>query len=152
LLIGALERVALTVLAGALWCAGYIAAPLLFRTLEDASLAAGLAGELTGTVAWVCVGCAAVLIPAQLRYRVRPLAAHWRLWLLVLLTALIVVGEVGVRPPMEQLMERSEEVGYLASLRAAESIYLLVSVMALVLVIGGTHPRRGLQGGAGGAA
>ncbi|MFP4648029.1 MAG: DUF4149 domain-containing protein [Halorhodospira sp.] len=142
-MISALERVALTVLAGALWVVGYLVAPMLYRTLDDPALAAGLAGELTGMVAWVCLGCAAVLVPAQLRHPIRPLAAHWRLWLLVLLTVLIVLGELVVRPPMALLPEQADEVGYLAGLRAAESLYLVASAIALVMVLGGIHPRGG---------
>ncbi|MBK5936232.1 MAG: DUF4149 domain-containing protein [Halorhodospira halophila] len=141
MLIRAAERVALTMLAGALWSVGYIVSPLLFRTLEDTAQAAALVGEITGLVAWIALVCAALLIPTQLRHRIRPLAAHWRLWLLVLLAVVLAVGEFWVRPPMAVLTEQAGEVGYLSALRAAESLYFVASAIALVLVLGGIEPR-----------
>ncbi len=149
MLIPVLERVVLTAWAGALWSIGYVASPLLFRALEDTSLAAELSGVLTGAVAWISILCAVILVPAQLRYRVRPWAAHWRLWLVVGLTGMIVLGELVVRPPMEALMEQADDVAYLASLRVAESLYFIASAMALVLVIGGPRP---LEAGESGPA
>ncbi|MBK1728215.1 DUF4149 domain-containing protein [Halorhodospira halophila] len=146
MLIRAAERVMLTVLAGALWSGGYIVSPLLFRTLEDTAQAAALVGEVTGTAVWVVLVCAALLIATQLRHRIRPLAAHWRLWLLVLLTVVVAVGEFWVRPPMAALTEQAGEVGYLSALRAAESLYMVASAMALVLVAGGIEPRQPEEG------
>ena len=141
MLIRALERLALTVMAGALWSVGYLVGPLLFRTLDDPGQAAAVSGELTGVAAWVCLGCAAVLVPAQLRRRVRPLAAHWRLWLVILLTALVAVGEHTVRPATEALAAMPQEADHIAALRAAESLYFVASAMALVLVLGGMRPQ-----------
>lgn len=140
MLIGAFERLALTIWAGALWVIGYLVSPLLYRHFDDTVSAAALSGDLTAAVAWVSLACAAVLIPAQLRHRIRPLTAHWRLWLLVIMVILITISEFWLRPPMGELTPEAVGADYLASLRASESIYLLVSAIAAVLVLGGLQP------------
>ncbi|MBK1734263.1 hypothetical protein CKO15_02990 [Halorhodospira abdelmalekii] len=142
MLMQAVERLLLTVWAGALWIVGFLVTPLLYRYTDETAVAAALAGELTQAVAWTSLLCAAVLIPAQLRYRIRPLAAHWRLWLLVILVVLVAVGEWWVRPPMVELTQQAVDVAYLSALRAAESLYLIACAIALVLVLGGLQPGR----------
>lgn len=142
MLIGALERLALTVWAGGLWVVGYLVVPLVYRHLDDTVRAAALGGELTGAVAWLSLACAAVLIPAQLRHKVRPLVAHWRFWLLVIMLALIVTGEFGVRPEMAAFETGTLSADYLGALRASESIYFVASCIALVLVLGGVQPHQ----------
>nr|WP_242469235.1 DUF4149 domain-containing protein [Halorhodospira halochloris] len=139
-MINALERLALTAWAGGLWVIGYLVSPLLYRHFDDTVTAAAISGELTGAVAWLSLVCAAVLIPAQLRHRVRPIAAHWRFWLLAIMLALIAIGEFWVRPDMASLDPEAIEVSYLAALRASESIYFVASFIALVLVLGGLQP------------
>ncbi|WP_200256886.1 DUF4149 domain-containing protein [Halorhodospira neutriphila] len=142
MLLSAVERVLLTVWVGSLWGVGYLAAPVLFAQLDDPAAAAGLSEALKGAVAWVSIGCAAVLIPAQLRHRVRPLAAHWRLWLLVALVLLVGIGELGVRPPMAEVVAQAGQGGNgVAALRTAESLYLVASAIGLALVLGGLQPR-----------
>jgi len=136
-LIPAVERILLAAMAGTLWGAGFMAAPVMFRELDETAQAAALAGELTGTAAWVVLVCVAVLVPLQLRHRIRPIAAHWRLWLLILLAGLVAAGELWVRPPMEVLADQAGDVAYLSALRAAESLYIVASAVALVLVAGG---------------
>ncbi len=141
MLISAVERVLLTVWVGSLWGVGYLVAPVLFAQLDDPAAAAGLSEALKGAVAWLGIGCAAVLVPAQLRHRVRPLAAHWRLWLLVALALLTGIGELGIRPPMAEVVEQAGQDGGVGALRAAESLYLVASAVGLALVLGGLQPR-----------
>ena len=82
------ERVLLTLWVGGLWTVGYMVAPALFATLEDRALAGTLAGLMFEIIAWIGMGCAAVLlIINQLRYPQRRL--NWRM--LVLLTMLVLV-------------------------------------------------------------
>ena len=48
-----LKRLVLTVWLGMIWSVGYLAAPILFETLDDRALAGLVAGKLFTTVAWV---------------------------------------------------------------------------------------------------
>ena len=51
--------IAITLWVGALWAIGYLAAPTLFRLLEDRPLAGRLAGEMFTYVAWLGMAAAA---------------------------------------------------------------------------------------------
>lgn len=139
MLIRALEHLALTLWAGGLWVTGYLVTPLLYRHFEDTVTAATVSGELSAGIAWLSLACAAVLIPAQLRHSVRPLAAHWRLWLMVIMLGLVTIGEFWVRPDMAGLDPEALAAESLAALRASESMYLVASVIALALVLGGVQ-------------
>ncbi len=147
MLIAAVERLVLTLWVGALWVVGYVAAPLLFTRLDDIAAAGRIAEAMFASVAWIGLGCGAVLIAAQWRHKIRPLAAHWRLWLVVAMVVLTVVGEFGVRPPMAEFIppvdgaDSPGDTAFYPMYRLAESLYFLNSVIAAVLVAGGVQPR-----------
>lgn len=134
------ERVALVLWAGSLWATGYLAAPILFRELDQVAVAGAVAGELFTAVAWVGLVCGAILLAGQLRHRIRPFAAHWRLWLVVVMLVVTAVGEFALRPAMADLGPQAD-VAFHTAHRAAEALYLVNSIIALVLVLGGLTPR-----------
>lgn len=142
-LIGPAERLALALWAGLLWTLGYLVTPALFRVLEDPEQAARIAAELHQVGAWAGLACGAVLIAGQLRFRIRPFAAHWRLCMVVAMVVLTAIGEFALRPGPEEieLVRDGGEAGvWDAGTRVAETLYFINGIIALVLVVGGINP------------
>src|SRR5512143_1572482 len=99
----ALQSIAVTLWVGGMWVAGFVVAPLLFARLPDRALAGTLAGRLFAVVAFIGIACAAYLLIYRL---VRYGAGEFRqgfFWVVLLMLALILVGEFGVQPILESL-------------------------------------------------
>jgi hypothetical protein len=130
------ERVLLTLWVGGLWTVGYMVAPALFATLEDRALAGTLAGLMFEIIAWIGMGCAAVLlIINQLRYPQRRL--NWRMLVLLTMLVLVMLGQFLFAPMMAELRAAGQsDADAFARLHGIASlVYLLNSVLGLVLVM-----------------
>lgn len=125
--LAAIERVILTAWIGALWAVGYLAAPVLFASLESRALAGQLAGAMFTKVACLSVVAAIALLLIQWRRGWR--LARWRSLVTAAMLVLIVIGELWVRPMMATAAP--PDFGRLHGL--AQGIYLLVSVLGLAL-------------------
>lgn len=132
------ERLLATLWVGALWCVGYIAAPVLFAELSDRALAGQLAGAMFTVVAYLSLFCGVALALMQIAGGVRPRHRNWRLWLIGAMLLLIGVGEFGVRPLMADAA--GADFGRLHGI--AQSIYLVVSLLGLGLVAFGLERDR----------
>jgi dipeptide/tripeptide permease len=131
------ERILLTLWVGGLWTVGYIAAPVLFASLDEPVLAGFLAGQMFTAVAYLSLVCGGGLLLFQL---LRPSAGrrfHWRLWLIVAMLLLIAIGEFLVRPAMAAAA--ASEFARLHGI--AQVVYLAVSLLGLALVGFGTRPQ-----------
>ncbi len=132
-LVAPLERLLLTLWAGALWSIGYLAVPILFATLDERMLAGRLAGEMFGWVSMIGLVCGALLVVLAYERRGRQL-------LLLVMVVLVAVGEFLLQPQMaalkaEGLLEGSEAASRFAMLHGVSSLlYLFVSLAALWLV------------------
>jgi hypothetical protein len=143
-LLVALERVALTLWVGGLWVTGYVAAPLFFATLSDRRLAGELAGHLFSAMSMIGLACGVFLLVAALvRIRTRFLRA-WRVWVLLLMLALTLVGEFVLLPAVQAIRAQAGTAlipghplyGAFSRLHGIASILFLVNSLAgLVLVI-----------------
>lgn len=141
---GALYALAITAWAGALWAVGYIAAPVLFRMLDDRMLAGALAGRMFALVAWLGIGCAAYLL-VYLSWRHGARAVRTGVfWLVAAMLALTLAGHFGVQPILAQLkaegwpravMESAVRARFAAWHGVASVLYLIQSVLAALLVI-----------------
>ena len=143
----ATERVLLTAWVGGLWAIGYLAAPVLFKILEDRRMAGELAGQMFKIVAIMGLVCGTVLlILAIQRHGARWLRA-WRVWTLVAMIILVAIGLFVLQPMIQDvkaqgLVEGSEQVRRFGMLHGLSSIlYLLTSVGGLALVACGLVPR-----------
>jgi len=133
------ERVLLTLWVGALWSIGYIAAPTLFAVLDDRKLAGALAGHMFHIVSYIGLVCGVMLLVSQIRQA----GMQWRVWVIVIMLALVAGGEFILQPMMENLklqglLEDSatkKQFGILHGI--ASSLYLLESLLGLSLVIFG---------------
>jgi Domain of unknown function (DUF4149) len=138
-----LAGVLLVLWIGGMWAIGYLAAPVLFASLDDKQLAGMLAGKLFGLIAWIGMAAATYL----LIYRVaRDGAAALKtlfFWAVVLMLALAVAGHFGIQPIMQSLKDQAMPQAVMHSVFAdrfkrwhgvSSILYLIQSALGLVLV------------------
>lgn len=139
----AIERVLLALWVGGMWAIGYLAAPVLFATLDDRQLAGLLAGEMfewMNTVGLV-IG-PLLLISNRIRCRV---GIDRRAVALVLMLVIILLNQYGISPMMAEmkaggLPAGSDEAAQFARLHGIASFfYLINSLLGIGLVVFGIH-------------
>lgn len=139
-----LRALLVTVWVGSLWTVGYLAAPTLFATLADRTLAGSIAGSLFRVEAWVSVACGLSLL--ALLFADRGFAQR-RLCIVLVVLMLVCtsVGYFGLQPFMAALKATAAATGGVMTEAArarfgmlhgvASAIYLVESVLAAVLVL-----------------
>lgn len=142
--VSALRLLLVTVWAGSLWTVGYLAAPTLFATLADRSLAGTIAGSLFRVEAWLSVACGLSLLLLLLadRHFARRRSC---LVLVVLMLVCVSVGYFGLQPFMAELraaaaansgvMDEALRSRFGMLHGVASAIYLVESLLALLLVL-----------------
>lgn len=147
------ERLLLTLWVGSLWAIGYLAVPTLFAMLDDRILAGMLAGRMFTAVSFIGLGVGTLLMVKAWMAESAPLS-QWRVRLLLLMLALVLIGEFVLQPMMAQLkagglVEGSGEAARFGLLHGVASIlYLINSVAGMVLVV--LYARRSTEVRAGG--
>jgi hypothetical protein len=145
--IESIERVILTAWVGGLWAIGYLAAPVLFKVLDDRRLAGELAGHMFKIIAIVGLICGVVLVATAVARHGTTWLRVWRAWLLLLMIALVAAGIFVLQPMIQEvkalgLAEGSEQMRRFGMLHGVSSVlYLITSVCGLVLVAVGLAPR-----------
>ena len=135
----------LTVWMGTHWTAGYVVAPVLFKSLDDRQLAGMLAGQVFNIAAWVgLVAGLLLLVQVIVQDKVNSFRA-WRFWLLSVMFALVAIGAFVVQPQMAALKAQ----GIIAGTDAASAfgrmhgissiMHMVISVSGLILVWLGLH-------------
>lgn len=143
------ERIALTLWVGAIWSIGYIAAPVLFKYSPTRMLAGNLAGEMFTAVSYIGIACAFILITGLLFKPAGHRFKQWRLWIILLMLLITLVGQFALSPMMQQLKhtgiaEGTEAARQFGRLHGVASILFLVnSLSGLILVITGLRPKSG---------
>ena len=128
---------------GALWASGYLAAPTLFRVLDDRALAGNLAGQMFTYVAWLGMAAAAYLL---VFLALRKNGAAFKssvFWLVLLMLLLTVASYFGLQPVLAQLkadsfprevMESALRSRFAAWHGVSSIVYLIQSLLGLFLV------------------
>lgn len=141
------ERILLTAWIGGLWAIGYLAAPVLFKVLDDRRMAGELAGHMFKIIAIVGLVCGAVLLVMAIARHGATWMRAWRVWTLVTMLLLVAVGMFVLQPMIQEvkalgLVEGSEQVRRFGMLHGVSSLlYLVTSVCGLVLVALGLEPQ-----------
>ncbi|MFZ5509102.1 MAG: DUF4149 domain-containing protein [Pseudomonadota bacterium] len=139
-----LYLVAVTLWVGGLWAIGYGAAPTLFATLSDRTLAGELAGRLFAVMAWIGIGCAAYLLLFLLLRRSWGALKSGVFWLVLAMLALTLAGHFGIQPILAQLkaeafprsvMESVLRNRFAAWHGVSSGLYLIQSLLGLLLVL-----------------
>lgn len=145
------ERILLTLWVGGLWAIGYLAAPVLFHTLDDRQLAGELAGRMFAIMSIVGLVCGALLLIGALYRAGKRWQRAWRVWALLAMVVLVGVGFFLLQPMMQDLkaqglVEGSAQAAKFGQLHGVSSImYLATSLLGLALVIAG--PGKEQRGG-----
>ena len=132
------ERILLTLWVGGMWTVGYIVAPVLFKLLEKQQ-AGMVAGQLFTVMSYIGLFCAVFLIGGQLMQAVT--MNNWRLWTLIVMLAIVIIGQFVLQPMMAELKAaglEGESAKQFGRLHGVSSILFLInSIAGLVLVITG---------------
>lgn len=140
------ERILLTVWVGGLWAIGYLAAPVLFKVLDDRRMAGELAGHMFKIIAIVGLVCGAVLLVMAIVRHGATWMRAWRVWVLVAMLVLVAVGMFVLQPMIQEvkalgLVEGSEQVRRFGMLHGVSAmLYLATSLCGLALVAIGLEP------------
>lgn len=140
------ERILLTLWIGGMWSVGYIVAPTLFSLLDDRALAGAVAGQLFTIMSFIGVVAATVLLSAQLYHAEMVWHRNWRIWVLLLMLLLIVIGEFYLQPLMVELKSDGLSEGSINARRfgrlhgLASVLFLINSMLGLGLVVFGLRP------------
>ncbi len=133
-----------TLWVGSLWAVGYLAAPTLFATLADRTLAGTIAGSLFRVEAWLSLACGVLLL--GLFWADRGFAKRRScLWLVLGMLVCLAVGYFGLQPFMAELkataaanggvMDEAVKARFGMLHGVASVIYLLQSLLAAGLVL-----------------
>lgn len=140
-----LENLLLALWTGAMVGVGYIAAPVLFKTLDDRSLAGSLAGQMFHIIAIAGLIIGGVLL--LLRYKDESIALfkHWRGWLLSLMLILVASSVFILQPMIADvkalgLAEGSDAARKFGMLHGMSSLaYLTAVICGVVLLFAGVN-------------
>jgi CHASE2 domain-containing sensor protein len=126
-----------------LWTVGYLAAPVLFASLPDRSLAGSIAGMLFRAQAWLSLACGLLLL-LMLWLDKSWSSKRTSVILVIAMLACVSIGYFALQPFMAEIRAAAANNGGIMdeAMRArfgmlhgvASVIYLLQSVLALVLV------------------
>lgn len=128
---------------GGMWAIGYVAAPVLFASLNDKQLAGMLAGNLFEVMAWIGIAAASYLLIYRIAIDGAAALKTLFFWLVVLMLVLILVGLFGVQPIMQSLKDQAMPHAVMQSVFAdrfarwhgiSSILYLIQSALGLVLV------------------
>lgn len=144
----ALQSIAVTLWVGGMWTIGFIVAPLLFARVPERMLAGLIAGKLFTVIAYIGIGCALVLLVIRVVRFGAPALKQGNFWLVLLMLALVLVGEFGVQPVLESLKAQALPKEVMASIfrdrfdtwhGVASGLYVIESLLGLVLVVRQHH-------------
>jgi hypothetical protein len=112
----ALQSITVTLWVGGLWIIGLIVAPGLFHALSDRSQAGLLAGHFFMVIAYLGLGCGAYLLLFRLAVFGSHALRQWFFWTVLLMVALVAVGQFGIQPIMAALRQQALPKGVMESL------------------------------------
>ncbi len=139
-LIVSIERLVTTLWVGALWSIGYLAVPVLFAGLDDRILAGMLAGKMFTLVSYIGLGAGVALLVID-RMQSASNRSRRRLWLLLAMLLLVLVGEFVLQPMMAELKRQGLEPGSRQAVEfawlhgTASLLYLINSLCGVLLLI-----------------
>lgn len=133
------ERIILTLWVGGLWAIGFLAAPVLFHTL-DRTLAGEAAAPMFTIINGIGLVCGALLLLGAALGRGRGWYRSWRVGVIALMMLGMAVILFVIQPQMAALKTQVVAAGGSLGPRfgrlhgISSAIYLVVSVLGLLLV------------------
>lgn len=135
-----LERLLLSLWVGVMVGVGYIAAPVLFKTLDDRKLAGGLAGEMFYIVMLIGLVIGGILV--LLRYKDESISffKQWRGWILLFMLTLVAVSMFVLQPMIVEVKAAgitagSDNAKTFGMLHGMSSLVYMATVLAGCVLI-----------------
>ncbi len=128
---------------GGLWALGYVAAPVLFASLDDKQLAGMLAGKLFTVGAWIGIGAAVYLLVYRIAREGGAALKTLFFWVVLAMLALTLAGHFGIQPILQGLKDQAMPLAVMQSVFAdrfarwhgvSSILYLIQSALGLLLV------------------
>lgn len=138
-----LAGVLLVLWIGGMWAIGYVAAPVLFASLEDKQLAGNLAGRLFELGAWIGLAAASYLLLYRLIRDGGSALKTLFFWVVALMLVLTAASHFGIAPIMQGLKDQAMPLAVMQSVFAdrfarwhgvSSIVYLIQSALGLLLV------------------
>jgi hypothetical protein len=131
-----LKRLVRTLWLGSIWAVGYLAAPILFESLDDRALAGMLAGKMFAAVAWISLAAGPAMALLTLSSSERSRRRSLKLFCIAAIMACMVSVHWVFAPMMEQarLPDGTPGADFLMIHGASSLVYLLGSLLGLVLL------------------
>ncbi len=138
-----LAGVLLVLWIGGMWAIGYVAAPVLFASLDDKQLAGNLAGRLFELGAWIGLAAASYLLLYRLIRDGGSALKTLFFWVVALMLVLTAASHFGIAPIMQGLKDQAMPLAVMQSVFAdrfarwhgvSSIVYLIQSALGLLLV------------------
>ena len=138
-----LAGVLLVLWIGGMWAIGYVAAPVLFASLDDKQLAGNLAGRLFELGAWIGLAAASYLLLYRLIRDGGSAMKTLFFWVVALMLVLTAASHFGIAPIMQGLKDQAMPLAVMQSVFAdrfarwhgvSSIVYLIQSALGLLLV------------------
>lgn len=138
-----LAGVLLVLWIGGMWAIGYVAAPVLFASLDDKQLAGNLAGRLFELGAWIGLAAASYLLLYRLIRDGGSALKTLFFWVVALMLGLTAASHFGIAPIMQSLKDQAMPLAVMQSVFAdrfarwhgvSSIVYLIQSALGLLLV------------------
>jgi MFS family permease len=135
-----IQRIVLTFWIGGIWATGYLVVPVIFKSLENKSVAGQVAGNIFTVMSWAGLASALVLVLCYWFVD----RSRWRYAVLLLMFFLVLVNLFVLTPQIDAIRESvgtalqsgSEIYRRFAMLHGiASGLFLVVSLLGLLLVI-----------------
>jgi len=135
-----MERLLLSLWVGIMVGIGYIAAPVLFKVLDDRKLAGGLAGEMFHVVTIIGLIFGGILLLLRYKDESIEFLKQWRGWLLLLMLCLVATSMFILQPMIAEvkalgISEGSENAKKFGMLHGISSLLYMVTVVSGILLI-----------------
>lgn len=128
---------------GGTWAIGYLAAPVLFHSLDDKMLAGQLAGEMFKWMAYFGMAAAGYLLIFRLNRFGGAAFKQGFFWIALLMLLIVLAGRFGIQPILEQLKDQALPQDVMQSLvrdrfqawhGVSSVLYLIQSLLGLALL------------------
>ena len=144
-----LAGVLLVLWIGGMWAIGYVAAPVLFASLDDKQLAGNLAGRLFELGAWIGLAAASYLLLYRLIRDGGSALKTLFFWIVALMLGLTAASHFGIAPIMQSLKDQAMPLSStpLKAMRPLSDMpsLSLFSMAVPINVLSPTIPRRVLM-------
>lgn len=135
-----LERLLLGLWVGIMTGIGYIAAPVLFKVLDDRKLAGSLAGEMFHLVTIVGLVFGGILLLLRYKDESVEFFKQWRGWLLLLMLCLVATSMFVLQPMIAEvkalgIVEGSDNAKKFGMLHGVSSLLYMTTVVSGIVLI-----------------